>query len=188
MIEILPNGVRFESFASEEATQTEDEFECVQALVNKHGLEGQRTLAKTRCPFRQITQEEAAVFRELCPNETPVEKYDGEPIPLRVLELLDRAKDTGMFRFFTVWHPAPGMNDPILVARTHENQFAIGNQVYLIARWGAHLDEWPAMVKAAIASRTARLKALAAKIDAEVRIVQDGNAATLARSFTHYSA
>lgn len=106
-------------------------------LIEQLGLEGQRSRSnnnKETHSYRQITAEELFVFQTLFPNKTSIEKYDGGPIPLRVLQVAAHVRllELEQFKYLEVWHPKPGIDDPVLVARKD----SWSDPVYLLARWG----------------------------------------------------
>lgn len=120
------------------------------ALIEALGLEGQQSLVQvatvddetveTRVPYRQTTAEEKAIFATLFPIKTPIEKYRGDAIPLRVLQIAAHARDCELALY--VLHPATDirLNDPVLVGEkkvpsTAANGFS-GTEQFLLARWG----------------------------------------------------
>src|SRR5258708_2382864 len=76
------------------------------ALIESLGLTGQKTLVntatETRTAFRRMTQVESDVFGLLFPEQSRVEDFKAEIIPIRVLELLKEAKECGQFVKFEV--------------------------------------------------------------------------------------
>lgn len=145
MIETLPDQTKFESFEEPElVNEPLEQLECREALVNKLQLKGQKEILKKKRVFPLITREQAIVFRFFCPQDTKLSEYDLSPIPLRVLELADKAASQGI-NCLTVWHPAQVKTDPILVGSLTDSLYTLSN-VVLIARWGSELEEWPALV------------------------------------------
>lgn len=127
-------------------------------LCQKLGLKGQEKLtntdSETRNPFRKLTALEALVFGILFPEKTKVENYESGLIPLRVLKLLEQAKDSGQFIGFTIWHPEDVRSDPVLIGLfPHENvSYATLDYMatpFLLARWGEALFTFEALAKKA---------------------------------------
>jgi hypothetical protein len=179
MIDTLPNGTKFESFEEPElVTETPDELEGRTALCNKLALAGQtKLLAPNRRPitFPFLTREQAILFSFFCPQATPLADYDLSPIPLRVLEYADRAISQGI-NHLTVWHPAVVRTDPILLGNTGTSFHSASTRV-LIARWGAELDEWPALVAKFKTAATELLASTIAKAEADLAGLRAGGLA-----------
>lgn len=139
-LDVAPDGSLVNEVVSEEAL----------ALIETLGLEGQRALVQvadvegetveTRIPYRQTTAEEKSIFAALFPIKTPIEKYKGDAIPLRVLQVAAHARACGMALY--VLHPATDirLNDPVLVGEVKVPSAAAngftGLEQYLLARWG----------------------------------------------------
>jgi len=143
--------------------------EAANALVEQLGLDGQKVYTNpdtgSRCPYRTMTADEDFAYRILCSVHTPVEKFDAEPMPLRVLQVLAHAKDIGVFECFEVWHPARPMKDPVLVGVMPGDKYRTTR--YILARWGAELDEFPALMQKALKAHRERLIADLSKIKSE---------------------
>ena len=133
--------IQVESFIPDEfASDLEDPstLESRQALINKLGLTGQKTTAATApMVFPVATFRQTVVIQALCPDHTPLVNYAAEPLPLRVLELADRAAPH--FPCLTVWHPENVRDDPFLIG-TAKNYH--DTPKHLICRWGEHLKSW----------------------------------------------
>lgn len=141
-------------------------------LIDKLGLSGQKTLVSsetaTRQTYRRMTLIEDLVFRTLFPERTRVENFATEIIPLRVLEALQKAKDSGQFLSFEVWHSRTRKDDPLLVAFTGEkapqtwdaNYFHESGR-FLIARWGEALASFSELAREAKSAWKAVRKAAA---------------------------
>lgn len=153
-------------------------------LIEELGLTGQKSLLhpqkKTRSPYRQMTKDEFFVFKQICPEETDVTRFNEEPMPLRVLQVASHAKSTGMFDRLVVWHrESAAVKDPVLVGEKDvQSSPANGytsKEFYILARWGDALDEWPAVIKTAMAiwreKNTAKLEEVIAQAKADLSAV-----------------
>lgn len=161
MIENIAANMMFESFEETELQYaTGDESECRLALVNKLGLKGQKI--ETGVPlitFPKMTLDQHVIFSFFCPKETELATYSESPVPLRVLEIADKAMGQGV-KCLTVWHPEVVRTDPILVGRDNDDRYK-ATTLFLLARWGAELDEWPALLTKFRHAASARVKAVA---------------------------
>lgn len=119
-------------------------------LIDKLNLAGQKKLVDTktmvRVAFRRMTEVENKVYSLLFPEQTRVEKFDTEIIPIRVLEALQEATDTKQFTACEIWHSRTRKEDPILIGLIGEKNPQTWNPDYmnitgrfLIARWGEAL-------------------------------------------------
>lgn len=100
----------------------------------------------SRCPYRLLKAEEEIVYKLLCPLRKKVQEYGAASIPLRVLHVIEDAQQ--YFKDLSIWYPSSLVKDPVLVARKKTSGFP--NPLYLLARWGEELDEWPSLVKKAL--------------------------------------
>lgn len=147
-------------------------------LIDELGLGGQQELTSpndgaARCPYRQWTAIEHEVYSLLCPSVDKVEDYRADTIPLRVLQVLAHAKTLGIYEFFEVWHAAnPAVKDPILVGVPNGETWRKERR-HLLARWGAELDEFPAMVRQAAAIKRTKLLGEAAKLVGKAKEFQE---------------
>ena len=139
------------------------------AIIEQLGLDGQKNLggeSGSNFPYRQLTAIEHFTFKTLFPNRAKIEDYKAGPIPLRALQVAAfvRQLDSEEFAYLEIWYPAPGIDDPVLVAR--KNSYS--DPVYLLARWGAALkpvEELYEQAKGLVSSKT---KAKLLKIKQEV--------------------
>lgn len=144
-----------ETFECEEtATETPEMCAEAQELIASLELEGQKAMTapatERRVPYRLMTADEKFVYSTLCPLATRLAQYKQSPIPLRVLQVAAHAKESGFFAKLVVWDRASvASKDPVLVGYEIDRYDA---EPYILARWGEHLDEWPAMVKAAMSA------------------------------------
>lgn len=152
--------MQVETFECEEtATEPVDASAEAIALIEQLGLTGQQKLltksseTTSRCPYRKMTKDEAFVYGMLCPQKTLLAEYGDEPMPLRVLQVAAHAKDLDFFEDLHVWHrESADIKDPVLVGSKKEpGKYGSTTCLYILARWGEVLDEWPALSKAALA-------------------------------------
>lgn len=156
---------------SEASSMAADSFAI--ELCEKLGLVGQQKLwnpeTGDRIQFPRITKLQSLVYETLFPQKAKVQAFETEVIPLRVLEVLEKAKQSGMFIRFDVWHNPTRKEDPILVAHTGtpnpqswDANYATITGTFLVARWGEALAPFADLCKEAkshwIAARKAKLK------------------------------
>lgn len=146
-----------ETYEVEEVAADHPEHnEEVVKIVESLGLDGQISMmtdpksaaTKVRAPYREVTLEEWFAIRMLCPTRIPIEKYDRAPIPLRVLQVAAFANETGAFDRLVIYCPRSLTDrDPFLIGEIGE---PYSPKLFLLARWGDVLDEWPAVIKSAM--------------------------------------
>lgn len=129
-------------------------------LIDELGLNGQKHIMGPQAsviPYRRMTEQEHFAFATLFSRRCAVEEYKDGPIPLRVLQVIShvRGLEHKDLAYLQVWHPAPGMDDPVLVARPS----AYEDPVYLLARWGQALQPLTKLVTAAKAQLKIKLRA-----------------------------
>lgn len=115
------------------------------ALIESLGLNGQKRFVKgnenedtkTRVPYRLMTTTEYRVYSIVLPDRIELSKYDGQMIPLRVLQIAAHAKETQMFKRIEIWHDE-GKDDPLLVGTTSDYEYSRPDQrqCFILARWG----------------------------------------------------
>ncbi len=157
------------------------------ALCETLGLAGQLNLITppdpvtpdiepgTRLPYRKATEEEVFVLNMVCPATTPIEQYDADPIPLRVLQVAAHARETGQFLEIVVRHRrSPNIKDPFLVGRRKpmNSNWSGAREDYLLARWAEHLDAWPTVVQQAMSAWGDKVKAKVAGIRGELALCE----------------
>lgn len=129
-------------------------------IVEKCGLDGQKALfskvegteLKTRCPYRRAKKEELTVYGLICQQQTKLNEFVECPIPLRVLQVIEHAKSLEFFKCYMVWSAVSQEKEPVLFAYTDCTSWGSPQgDCYILARWGEELDEWPVLVKKAIA-------------------------------------
>lgn len=130
-------------------------------LIAELGLLGQERLVNpdtgSRAPYRTWTGEEFEVYGLLLTTHDAVEKFDGEPMPLRVLQVLAHAKSLGIYAGFYVWHNA-ALKDPILLAYLPGEQH-IAARYHILARWGDVFEEFPILRERAAKIKAAQIRA-----------------------------
>lgn len=186
-VDVDADGTVINEVVSEEALAliTALGLEGQQALVQREDVDGETV--ESRIPYRRMTGEEKAIFATLFPVKTPIEKYKGDAIPLRVLQVAAHAKDCDLR--LSVLHPATDirLNDPILIGErgkmnSWSNQLAA--ETYLLARWGDALDDLDTLRAKAlpkvIAHLTASAKRSITKFEGVVR-----DAEQIATQFLH---
>lgn len=166
--------MQVETFECQEtAAEPLEATEEAVALMQSLGLDGQLSLVNpvksegdfaTRCPYRQITQEESFVYRTLCPTVYDLEKYDAAPIPLRVLQIAAHAKSIiplkpGETIKLKVWDKTKAeIKDPVLIAEINDAKYIwqVARR-FILARWGEVLEAFAVLLAKAVPARRAQL-------------------------------
>jgi len=113
--------------------------------VEELGLEGQKELAqpgKSPIPFQPMNAIMQTVYKILCPKSESVKSYKASTIPLRVLSLIALAEKEGYFKEIDIWH-ADDKPDPIAVGYVKGRYYT--DEVFILARWGDELQDFPAL-------------------------------------------
>lgn len=124
------------------------------ALVEKLGLEGQRTLCngspQSPIPFPHMNKEMIKVYETLCPMKSLIKDYNKTAIPIRVLEIAGLCVLKEYFGKIEIWYDdkAP---DPVVVGCDGEDK-------YILARWAAELEEYAVLREKAIKRKVAKMK------------------------------
>jgi hypothetical protein len=135
---------------SEVTCENEHEETEAREIAEQLGLEGQKRVRNRDgvMPYREITAEEAVVFKAICDKEVRLHEFDRSPIPLRVLQVAAHGKD--FFDEMVVWCPSSlADKDPILLGKKKHPTNSWVFNYFLLARWGDELDEWPALCRKA---------------------------------------
>ena len=179
--------MQVEVFAQHEvAGKDETEGQLAANIAERMGMAGQvqrRAAAATKA-FAELTLDQEIVFKHFCPRETPLETYQVDTIPLRVLEVAEQCKPH--FEKMVVWHPAlASEKDPILLGVNKDKTHTWKTLHFPLARWDEVLDEFPAMVKRVrehpLRARKAELAVLAIEAKAVLRRMEiDPDVCTLA--------
>ena len=158
-----------ETFTIEEvANETMEHCDKANEIIESLGLTGQQETVgedkSIRFPYRKITQQEFAVYSMLCPQHCLIQDYKDSPIPLRVLEMAALANE--YFDDLFVMYPKAYVKDPVLIGTKGKSGWYESR--YIIARWGEELDEFPALLKKAMAMFKVKVKARLTEIKAEL--------------------
>lgn len=146
-------------------------------IIQTLGLAGQLsqtdTKTITRNPYRQMTEDEQFVYRVLCPSVYKPESYAAGPIPLRILQILAWAKETGLFKKLEIWGAASAMvKDPVLVGYCTNHERSYVDDIYILGRWGEELLPLEVLFQDAFkkwhASHGADLRKVAGKVAAAI--------------------
>lgn len=134
----------FEQIETDNEAETMAHDAASLELIERLGLSGQlaQTDKKTitRNPYRQMREDENFVYRVLCPNAFKPESYSASPIPLRVLQILAWAKDSGLFIKLEIWDAKhASVKNPVLVGYCKNPESSWVEDIYILARWGAEL-------------------------------------------------
>jgi len=129
-------------------------------LIEKLGLEGQKSFTQVIGgetsvvvnPFRALEEREMLVYSTLCPQKSDIKSYKVDSIPLRILEIADKAMSTGLYHKLEVWYPKEArIDDPVLVGIIQEkvfynssapSAFYTNDKLHLLARWGKVLPSF----------------------------------------------
>lgn len=160
-------SVKVETFECHETAHEPIEISQEAAkLIGELGLTGQATFlnkdadekTKSRCPYRLMTAEESAVYRELCPQQIEINEYDAAPIPVRVLQIAAHAKSVIPNLRLMVWDKAKAVvEDPVLVGEVGASPWDRGFKRFILARWGSELDTFATLRAMAGKAKKVRL-------------------------------
>lgn len=144
-----------ETYENNEVTDKGLEIESeAMALIEKLGLEGQKTLVKgtdensARVPYTQMSAEENMVYRTLYPDTMRVEAYDRGPIPIRVLQVISYCREQSLFDNLVIWCPKQRDPDPLLIG--YNGPVYSPRNFCLLARWGDALDSFDKLRERAV--------------------------------------
>lgn len=164
------------------------------ALIEELCLVGQQISVegkRIRMPFREMSADEMAIYKTLCPKEYDIGEYSRTPIPLRVLQTLKFANGLGCFQEFKIWDVEDqAIKDPVLVARKGNGW---REPYFILARWGEVLEDLSVLKKKAleIARGVAliQMKSILAKVKTDIELLENGATENLIGSngVTHFS-
>lgn len=141
---------------SYEMTEAENEEENVDeriSLLERLEIEGQKTLVRSGrvFTFPEMTAEEKFVFETLCPRTFQLKDYKQSLIPLRVLQIIAKAKDCVEFSEIIIRdHESSMMVDPVAVGLIREGYNV---RYFLLARWGKELDTYSTLLAKALQAK-----------------------------------
>lgn len=142
-----------------------EELDKWKELIEKCGLEGQKTLTKENkspIPFPAMTVQMTAVYKTLCPRTTKASEYSTTAIPVRVLSMIALAVGECYFDEIEIW--ADDKNpDPIVVGVKKDTVQSWRETRYILARWGDELRSFPELIKLAIERKNTELRAEGSK-------------------------
>lgn len=168
--------MKVETFEIQEVTECGvEQAELAKELAEQLGLSGQQQFYngehRTICPYRKMTAQEKVVYETLLPRKTELESYADSPIPIRVLQVAQHAKEAIQDCTLYVWHPANADDrDPLLVAIKKNPDITYETWFYILARWGEELDEWTVLLERAKKVIAAEAKASLMKIKTEIDV------------------
>jgi hypothetical protein len=119
-------------------------------LIDKLGLEGQKTLVKPetdvseQIPYKELTKAEVVVFEAVFPKHDEVKQYAAGVMPVRVLQVA--AHSIELFNKVQVWHREDSVADPVLMGI---NGTYSKEKHYLLARWGESVSKYETLLKEA---------------------------------------
>lgn len=147
---------------TETAAEPIEACEEAVGIIEQMGLAGQLALVRpaadgkpqTRCPYREMTADEAYVYGVLCPEHTALKHYKNSPIPLRVLQIAAHAQSLGMFEKLVVWDRKEAVvKDPVLVGEAPGLEYKWAPRRFILARWGEELETFVVLTKRAYQSK-----------------------------------
>jgi len=158
----------FECLELAEETHPEINDESLR-LIEELGLDGQKPKEvdgeKRRIPYQIMTTEQFRVYKALCPMAYTPKEYKRSPIPLRVLQVMAHAKP--LFGKLEIWDVEDStIKDPVLVGTIDASY---DTSTYLLARWGAELDEFFCLRKRALQALKDRAASDLKKVEVKVK-------------------
>lgn len=150
-------------------------------LIQELGLDGQKALLETPTatpfPYRHMTEQEQKVYEFHCPIKTELRKYQSDFIPLRVLQVAAHVKNLGFCdKGLHVWHPKDAKLDPVLVGLRSIPGQQWGQEIYILARWGAVWKDFATLLKEAItgwcATRRAKIDKAQQELESSKKTVE----------------
>jgi len=165
--------MRVETYECQEtAAEPIEATEEAIALMDELGLEGQQKLVSVdenkqprRCPYSEATEEQMFIMNYVVPKIVKIESYNSGPIPLRVLQVVSRAKSIGMEDIVVRCKNTQQVDDPIVTGTMHlDPDSAWMTTTFLLARWGEELTSWTKLGQIALAGYKVQFKQKLAKI------------------------
>lgn len=137
-------------------------------LIKKLGLSGQEKLVCTvqdggetvitRCPYREMSKREKAVYETIYPHKTDIKNYGESMIPLRVMQVAAHAESLGFYQGINVWSELGKPVDPILVGMRGYSETP-----HILARWGEALETFDVLYQKALQAKIEEFRAKAQK-------------------------
>ena len=135
-------------------------------MIDELDLEGQRALVSkdkndqpTRCPYSEVSKEQAFVIRYCTPRSVDVKQYSAGHIPVRVLQVIAHAMSIGM-EDITVHRNDLEVVDDLIVTGTMalDPDRTYNKTTFLLARWGKELTNWAKLSQTALIAYKAMVK------------------------------
>jgi hypothetical protein len=143
--------MQIETFENPEvADLSPEELAESQHLCEKLGLTGQLKLHENPAgpfSFSEFSPEQECVYRTCFPTHTELKEFGSEQIPLRVLQILEHAREH--FDEIQVWSNS-AEPDPIVVGIKQHPTSSWAKLRYPIARWGDALEPFSELKKKAL--------------------------------------
>lgn len=139
-----------------EEYQNDELKEKRKELVDNLELVGQKSFIagnKAVIPYYKLDGKMYRIIRILCPDSQYYDKYSYSPIPIRVLEELNRCKENNWFEEIKIYYNR-GTKDPFVLGKVEK----YSDSNYLIARWGDELLDFKTLEKMAYDKLTSRIK------------------------------
>ena len=147
-------------------------------LIESLGLKGQEdfigkdeeTDVKRVIPYRKATEDQRNIVKLLFPELTPVEEFQEEPIPLRVLQVIAFVKQncSDEMPYIGIHHVRGVDKDPVLVGKKN----SWDSEFFLLARWGDALESWEKLHAKAEKLWVKQTKTKLASIKAEIASIE----------------
>lgn len=152
--------MQIETYEIEESSETAECDAKAIELIEKLGLDGQRSLVKhvdetgKRLQYPEMTAQEIAVYTAIFPQHTALKTYSHSAIPIRVLQVAAHAVE--FCDRVSVWHKKHRDPDPLLVGLKGPDYSP--SKIYRLARWGDALKDFSELVKEAREIIRAKIK------------------------------
>jgi hypothetical protein len=156
-------------------------------LIERLGLDGQKKLLNpatgSRSTFKMMMKLEFNVFETLFPNKTNLKEFKSEAIPVKALQAIDEAVQSGVYQRIEIWW-SEEMTDPLAVGVIGQSNPQPWNADYidvksrhLICRWADALIPFDRLITMARkkfeSSRRHELKKIIASYTADFNGLDD---------------
>lgn len=138
-------------------------------------------------PFIPATNEQLFVYKSNFPVTTELKGFSDEVIPLRVLEIIKKAKDTNKFEKILIWHKDNSVirEDPIAVGVIKVSSY--NHVFYLLARWGDSLVPYSVLRQKAIEkfkiTAMDNLTSIARSVATNMKLIEKGEIPRISSSW-----